>query len=68
MTILIKNATIVTMGPKGIIYDGLLTVDGTRSVSLEYQNENTFDLENNSDEGIDAAGKIVMPGLIDSHF
>ena len=68
MTILIKNATIVTMGPKGIIYDGLLTVDGTRIVSLESQNENTFDLENNSDEVIDAAGKIVMPGLIDSHF
>ena len=43
MTILIKNATIVTMGPKGIIYDGLLTVDGTRIVSLESQNENTFD-------------------------
>ena len=68
MTILIKNATIVTMGPKGIIYDGLLTVDGTRIVSLESQNENTFDLENNADEVIDAAGKIVMPGLIDSHF
>ena len=68
MTILIKNATIVTMGPKGIIYDGLLTVDGTRIVSLESQNENTFDLENSADEVIDAAGKIVMPGLIDSHF
>tara|TARA_Y100000994_G_scaffold26822_2_gene18958 strand:+ start:6775 stop:8154 length:1380 start_codon:yes stop_codon:yes gene_type:complete len=68
MTILIKNATIVTMGPKGIIYDGLLTVDGTRIISLESQNENTFDLENNADEVIDAAGKIVMPGLIDSHF
>ena len=68
MTILIKNATIVTMGPKGIIYDGLLTVDGTRIVSLESQNENTFDLENSADEVIDAAGKIIMPGLIDSHF
>ena len=68
MTILIKNATIVTMGPKGIIYDGLLTVDGTRIISLESQNENTFDLENSADEVIDAAGKIIMPGLIDSHF
>ena len=68
MTILIKNATIVTMGSEGVIYDGLLVVNGTRIVSLQSQNKNISDLENNADEIIDAAGKIVMPGLIDSHF
>ena len=68
MTILIKNATIVTMGPKGVINDGLIAINGTRIVSLKSRNENTSDLEKDADEIIDAAGKIVMPGLIDSHF
>jgi|GEM_PF-72017 5-methylthioadenosine/S-adenosylhomocysteine deaminase len=68
MAILIKNATIVSMGSLGVINDGLIVIDGTRIVSIDPQNNNTSDVEKNVDEVIDATGKIVMPGLIDSHF
>lgn len=68
MAILIKNATIVSMGSLGVINDGLIVIDGTRIVSIDPQNKNTSDIENNVDKVIDATGKIVMPGLIDSHF
>ena len=68
MAILIKNATIVSMGSLGVINDGLIVIDGTRIVSIDPQDKNTSDIENNVDKVIDATGKIVMPGLIDSHF
>ncbi len=68
MTILIKNATIVSMGSLGVINGGSVLIDGTRIVSIGLQNERPSDAEKNVDEVIDATGKIVMPGLIDSHF
>ena len=68
MPILIKNAMIVSMGSMGIIKDGMIVIEGTRIVSIGPQNKSTFDVEKSADKVIDAAGKIVMPGLIDSHF
>lgn len=67
MSILIKNATIVSMGSPGVIENGTLVVEGTRIVSIGARRENAPD-EEHADEIIDAAGKIVMPGLIDTHF
>jgi len=68
MPILIKNAMIVSMGSMGIIKDGMIVIEGTRITSIGPQNKNIFDVEKHADKVIDAAGKIVMPGLIDSHF
>ena len=68
MNILIKNATIVSMGSSGVINNGQILIDGTRIVSIAPQTETTPDVETTVDQVIDATGKIVMPGLIDSHF
>ena len=68
MNILIKNATIVSMGSSGVINNGQILIDGTRIVSIAPQTETTSDVETTVDQVIDATGKIVMPGLIDSHF
>lgn len=68
MSILIKNATIVTMGSAGIIEQGSLVIDGTRITSIGSPSTSTFIDDKTVDEVIDAAGKIVMPGLIDTHF
>ncbi|MQG84635.1 MAG: hypothetical protein FI679_01895, partial [SAR202 cluster bacterium] len=66
MNILIKNATIVSMGSSGVINNGQILIDGTRIVSIAQQTETTPDVETTVDHVIDATGKIVMPGLIDS--
>ena len=68
MAILIKNANIVSMGSLGIINNGSIVIDGTRIVSIDSQLGESPDIEKDVDEIIDATGKIVMPGLIDSHF
>ena len=68
MNILIKNATIVSMGSSGVINNGQILIEGTRIVSIATQNKTTSDIETTVDQVIDATGKIIMPGLIDSHF
>ena len=68
MSILIKNANIVSMGSLGVIEDGSLLIEGTRIVSIGPNGKSSSDDEEHADEVIDAAGKIVMPGLIDTHF
>ena len=50
MAILIKNATIVSMGSLGVINDGLIVIDGTRIVSINPQDKNTSNVENNVDK------------------
>lgn len=65
-TILIKNATLVTMDEHKVISGGAVFVkDGTiddigptADLAARYR----------ADREIDAAGKIVMPGLIDAHY
>ena len=42
MSILIKNATIVTMGSAGIIERGSLVIDGTRITSIGSPSTSTF--------------------------
>ncbi len=68
MSLLIKNATIVSMGSLGVITKGALLIEGTRIASIGPQDEIAFDVEKRADKVIDATDKIVMPGLVDSHF
>lgn len=60
--LLIKNATIWTMGPDGIIENGDLLVESGRVVRVG-QN-----LSAGNAPEIDATGKHVTPGLIDAHL
>ncbi|CAA7601049.1 Amidohydrolase family [Acididesulfobacillus acetoxydans] len=67
MKILIKNTTIVTVNPaREVLADAALVVEGNKiadlgpSVSLEK-------IHANVDVEIDAKGKIVFPGLVNTH-
>ncbi len=63
---LFTNATIVTMNPaRDIITDGAIAVEGNRIVAIG----KTGDLQRQftSGEEIDVQGKLIIPGLIDTH-
>src|SRR5215472_9019947 len=67
--IIIKNGTVVTMNDAGdVLFDGALVLTGDRITDVG----RTADvLARNGAEGanvIDAAGKAVLPGLIDLHY
>lgn len=63
--LILKNARVWTMNPEQpwaqalAVKNGLLLTVGENSEVLDYQNANT--------EIIDAQGKLVVPGFIDSH-
>ena len=66
MNILIKNGTILTMSEKGIIRQGAVVIEDDKIVDIG----KTEDLERKYGRGyekIDASGKVVMPGLINTH-
>src|SRR5258708_29211535 len=63
---LFTNATIITMNPtREIITDGALLVEGKRIKAIGKAREllNTYQ----GDEIIDVKGKLIIPGLIDTH-
>ncbi|WP_227765301.1 5'-deoxyadenosine deaminase [Zhaonella formicivorans] len=60
MSILIKNATIVTMNQEREIVQGNILLEGDRIVAIGQTREE-------ADRVIDATGKVVIPGLIQSH-
>jgi 5-methylthioadenosine/S-adenosylhomocysteine deaminase len=63
--ILIKNGTIITMGPKNsLIVNGIIGINGD-SISYIGQKENAT--LNNAKRVIDAQGGIIMPGLVNGH-
>jgi 5-methylthioadenosine/S-adenosylhomocysteine deaminase len=67
--IIIRNGTVVTMNDAGdVLFDGALVVTGDRITDIG----RTADvLARNGTDGanvIDAAGKAVLPGLIDLHY
>lgn len=60
MSILIKNATIVTMNQEREVVQGNILLEGDRIVAIGQTREE-------ADRVIDATGKVVIPGLIQSH-
>src|SRR6266446_5856432 len=66
-TILIKNAGwVVTMDPdRRIFADGAVAIEGDRIVEVGKTNE--LAARHNAQKVIDARGKLVLPGLIDTH-
>ncbi len=61
MSILIKNATIVTMNPRREIVRGSIYIEKDRIVEIGRTREA-------ADKVIDAAGRVVIPGLIQTHI
>src|SRR5215471_4334892 len=66
IVMLLTNATVITMNStRDIISDGAIAIDGNRIVAVDktaallprFQNE----------EKIDVQGKLIIPGLIDTH-
>ena len=63
---LFKNATILTMNAaRDIISDGAIAIDGSRIVAVD-KTAALLPMYGN-DEVIDVQGKLVIPGLIDTH-
>jgi len=60
MSILIKNATIVTMNKEREVFQGNILLEGDRIVAIGQTGEQ-------ADRVIDATGRVVIPGLIQSH-
>lgn len=61
-SILIKNATIVTMNKKREIFKGDILIEGNHIKRIADR------IEEDAEELIDAEGKVVIPGLIQTHI
>ncbi len=65
-SLLITNCTLVTMKERQVLRDGALYIEGTRIVAVGPSSALTSRYQ--AEETIDGRGKIVMPGLIDTHY
>ncbi|MEM1607087.1 MAG: amidohydrolase [Candidatus Bathyarchaeia archaeon] len=65
MDLVIFGGTIVTMGDKGVIRDGAIAVEGDTIIDVGRSDE--IKCKYPRYERIDAHGKVVMPGLINTH-
>lgn len=65
MNLIIVGGTIVTMGSKGTIRDGALVIEDSRIVDVGKANE--LEGKYSRYEKVDAKGKVVIPGLINTH-
>ncbi|MEM2588098.1 MAG: amidohydrolase [Candidatus Bathyarchaeia archaeon] len=65
MDLVIFGGTIVTMGSEGVIRDGAVVVEGDTIVDVGKSDE--IKRKYSRYEKIDAGGKVVMPGLINTH-
>ena len=66
-SILIKNATIITVSPQGVIENGWILIQDSRIAGIGSGQETEVTPDASRQTVIDAGGKIVMPGLIDAH-
>ncbi|WP_227764893.1 amidohydrolase family protein [Zhaonella formicivorans] len=68
MSTLIKNGWILTMDDDSTVYaNGYLWISADRIAEVGQDPERQDELSREADEVIDAAGKIVIPGLINAH-
>jgi len=65
MDLIIFGGTVITMGGAGIIRDGAVVVEGDTIIDVGRSAE--IKRRYPGYEGIDAKGKVVMPGLINAH-
>jgi len=63
---LFTNATVVTMNPtRDIITNGAVAVQGNRIVAVG--KADVLQRQYDGDERVDVQGKLIIPGLIDTH-
>lgn len=65
MNLKIKNATVVTMSSKGIIHNATVIVENGRIIELDKHAK--LKHKYSRYEKIDAAGKVIIPGLVNTH-
>lgn len=65
MCLIIDGGTVVTMGRKGIIRNGVVVVENGRIVDVGKSAE--LKQKYSGYEKIDAKGKVVIPGLVNTH-
>jgi len=61
----IENATVVTMSPKGTIHDATVIIENGHIIDLDKQAKLKHKYPRY--EKIDASGKVVIPGLVNTH-
>ncbi len=65
MSLIIDGGTIITMGSKGIIRDGSVVVENGNIIDVG--SSNSIRHKYPSYEKIDAKGKVVIPGFVNTH-
>lgn len=65
MNLKIQNTTVVTMSPKGIIHNATVLIENGRIIDVDKHSKLKHKYPGY--EKIDAAGKVVIPGLINTH-
>ena len=65
MSLIIDGGTVVTMGRKGIIRDGAIVVEDSRIIDIGKSAE--LKRKYSCYEKISAKGKVVIPGLVNTH-
>jgi len=65
MEVIIDGGTIVTISPKGIIRDGAIIIENGRITNIGKSHE--LKQKYPRYEKIDAKGKVVIPGLVNTH-
>ncbi len=65
MDLIITGGTVVTMGPKGIIRDGVVVVEDDHIVDVDKSRD--VRRRYSGYEKINAEGKVVIPGLVNTH-
>jgi 5-methylthioadenosine/S-adenosylhomocysteine deaminase len=64
-SLLIKGATVVTLDSKNSTFDGDVRIEGSRIVDL---GESLGAIANKSSQVIDASGRVLMPGFVQTHI
>lgn len=65
MELIIDGGTVVTMGSKGIVRDGAIVVENSRIVDVGIGSD--LKRKYSGYEKINAKGKVVIPGLVNTH-
>jgi 5-methylthioadenosine/S-adenosylhomocysteine deaminase len=67
MELIIDGGTVVTLSPKGTIRDGTIVIEDDSIIEVGKSRELKYRYSGSGYEKIDAKGKVVIPGLVNTH-